>query len=279
MQVWVGTSGYAYGDWVGDFYPRQTPAGRMLPEYARHFPLVELNYTFYRLPTPEELVRLVRKAPEGFQFLVKLHQSLSHEHDLGQAGLFRAAVDAVRAEGKLLGLLCQYPQRFHDDPPNRQRLERLAAAFAGHTLAVEFRHVSWARPEVPAWLAGRGLHLVSVDAPHIPALYPSGLVQSSRLIYVRFHSRRAVSWYEGDKERYDYLYSDDELKEWLGVLAAGRDRADRALLLFNNCHRAQAAQNALRVQELLKELAREDFELVLPFAPPQDKQHQRNLFS
>lgn len=270
MDIWVGTSGYAYSDWVGDFYPPGTRSSAMLSWYARRFPLVELNYTFYRMPGATELVKLSRRTPAGFQFIVKLHQSLSHERSLAEAPGFREAADALSKEGRLLGLLCQFPQRFHHEPQNLGYLESLAGHFHGHSLAVEFRHCSWVQPEVPGWLQSRGLHLVSVDAPALPALYPSGLVQSGKLLYVRFHSRRIASWHQSDKERYDYLYSDEELREWLAALVRKQDQADRALLLFNNCQRAQAAINAERFRELLGQLG-EDWNLVAPFTSPPEQ--------
>jgi len=275
MQVWIGTSGYAYADWVGSFYPPGTSSSGMFRHYAAHFPLVELNFTYYRQPTPLDLERIAARAPAGFQFVVKLHQSLSHEHDLSGAAAFREAVRGLKERGQLLGLLCQYPQRFHNEPGNQARLLDLAAAFPGHELAVEFRHVSWHRPDVPDWLREHGLHLVAVDAPRIPALYPSGLVQSSRLIYVRLHSRRAEWWYLSDKERYDYDYSDAELREWLEALRNARSGADRALVLFNNCRHAQAAANAQRFAELLRTLAPE-LDVVPAFA--EHEPHQRALF-
>lgn len=277
MDVWIGTSGYSYPDWVGGFYPPGTPTTHMLPYYATHFPLVELNFTFYRLPTPSDLSKLARRVPASFQFTVKLHQSLSHEHDLTNAKPFRDAVEVLRQEGRLLALLCQYPQRFHHNAENLARLAALAEVFGDHTLAVEFRHNSWDRPEVAEWLNQHRLHLVSVDVPAIPALYPSGLVQSSRLIYVRFHSRRSSSWYESDKERYDYLYTDDELQTWLDALASRQGLADRALLLFNNCRRAQAAENAQRIKELLGRLGAE-FTVVPPFASQDALPRQGLLF-
>jgi uncharacterized protein YecE (DUF72 family) len=281
MQVWVGTSGYAYADWVGDFYPRGTSSTGMLAHYVTHFPLVELNFTFYRQPTALDLDRIAGRTPAAFQFLVKLHQAFSHEHDLSSAPGFREAVRGLKERGQLLGLLCQYPQRFHNTEENRQRLRALAELFAGHPLAIEFRHVSWHQPEIPAWLAelgdlgDHGLHLVSVDAPDLPGLYPSGLVQSSRLVYIRLHSRRGSSWYQSDKDRYDYLFSDAELTEWLEALRQAREQADRALVLFNNCRRAQAAANAQRLKELLEQLAPE-LEVVQPFAAP--RAHQGRLF-
>src|SRR5438093_10411212 len=113
MQVWLGTSGYSYPDWVGGFYPPGTPPGRMLRHYCRHFPLVELNFPFYRLPTPPMLARLAEQTPAGFQFLVKVPRSLSHDETIAELSAFRDAVDELRRAGKLLGLLCQTPQASH----------------------------------------------------------------------------------------------------------------------------------------------------------------------
>lgn len=254
MELWVGTSGYSYRDWVGAFYPPGTPPRAMLTYYARQFPLTELNYTFYRMPGPRELERLVSKTPDGFQFVVKLHQSISHDNYLDAATPFREAVEPLQKEGRLIALLCQYPQRTHYSLASLARLEELAHALDGLPLAVEFRHRSWAAPEVTEWLSRHGIRLVSVDVPDLPGLYPSGLVQTSRLLYVRLHSHNAHNWYGGDKERYDYLYSDDELTAWLQTIADRDHTADRALLVFNNCMDGQAAINARRVPELVRRL-------------------------
>jgi uncharacterized protein YecE (DUF72 family) len=277
MEIWIGTSGYVYPDWVGDFYPPGTPSARMLPFYARHFPLVELNYTFYRLPAPGDLIKLAGRTPPGFQMIVKLHQSLSHDLDLNQAATFAAAVRPLQQEQRLRSLLCQFPQRFHDTPANRDWLADLAGRFAAYPLAVEFRHRSWHRPDIPEWLQAHGLHLVSVDVPPLPGLYPAGLVQSSRLLYVRFHSRRAAAWYQDDKVRYDYDYSDEELIEWLEALAARRGLAECALLLFNNCYRGQAARNARRLQELIPRFGAA-FRVVSPFGTAEAAEEQGSLF-
>ena len=136
-------------------------------------------------------------------------------------------------------------------------------------LAVEFRHRSWLRPDVPHWLRDHGMGLVAVDVPDIRALYPRGLVRSGPLVYLRFHSRDAGKWY-ADASRYDYLYSDVELAEWVRLLAA--EPPERTLLLFNNCQRSQAARNARRMRELLAKLAPE-LEVIEPFAAA-----ERSLF-
>jgi uncharacterized protein YecE (DUF72 family) len=276
MQLWIGTCGYSYTDWVGAFYPPGTSADRMFSYYVRQFPLVELNYTFYRPPTRANMARLARLSPQGFQFIVKLHQEFSHQHHLAGAAEFGSAMEAIQQEGRLLALLCQYPQQFHFTSQNLQRLETLADQFAGYSLAFEFRHRTWHNPGVIDWLRQRQLHIVSVDVPDIPNLFPRVLVQSSRLIYIRLHSRRKDAWYTDDKSRYDYLFSDQEMLEWLEALAKAEGKADKALLLFNNCFSSQAALNALRVKELLTQL-KTPLEVV---EPPewQEDSRQRLLF-
>src|SRR5205823_1185055 len=97
-------------------------------------------------------------------------------------------------------------------------LERLGRELAGLRLAAEFRHVTWADPGVPPWLEGLGVGLVAVDVPDLPALYPRGIVRAGRRVYVRFHSRVAANWYAGDRERHDYNYGDESLREWAEAL-------------------------------------------------------------
>jgi uncharacterized protein YecE (DUF72 family) len=276
MQIWIGTSGYSYPDWVGGFYPPGTRPGKLLAHYCRYFPLVELNFTFYRLPTAAMLARLVEQTPDGFQFIVKLPRTLSHEENAKDIAGFRQAVDEAHGRGRLLGLLCQLPQASHNLPKHRAWLETLSEAFADYRLAVEFRHYSWFRPEVAAWLGERNLDLVAVDVPDLPGLYPRGLVQSGPRLYVRFHSRNAGNWYRGDTNRYDYGYDDQALVEWIDALRRNENPSDRVLLLFNNCKRSQAAVNAQRMHELVSRMA--GMEVIGPFASPQTENQQRQLF-
>lgn len=277
MHLWLGTSGYSYPDWVGPFYPPGTRGNRMLAYYSRVFPLVELNFTFYRPPTGQMLTRLAEGTPDGFQFLVKLPRLLSHERQHTELAPFRIAVEALAQRGRLSGLLCQLPQAAHFDRASLEWLDVLARELAGQRVAVEFRHRSWQRPEVPHWLEERGLELVSVDVPDLPALYPRGLVRAGDRIYVRFHSRNAANWYLSDKDRYDFDYSDAMLTEWITNLRGAAGQAKHALLLFNNCHRSQAAANAQRMRELLERLAPE-LPLIAPFAQHCDEPRQRTLF-
>jgi uncharacterized protein YecE (DUF72 family) len=266
MDIWIGTSGYSYTGWVGDFYPAGLSSKRMLAYYASQFPLVELNFTFYRPPTAEMLARIGDQTPNGFQFLVKVPQSVSHQQSRVDLPGFRRAVEQLQSRGKLLGLLTQLPQATHDTPKDRAWIKYLAGQLGDLRLAVEFRHRSWSRGEVPLWLADLGLDLVAVDVPKLSGLYPSGWVQSSSTAYVRLHSRTADNWYSENGERYDYDYSENELREWVNAALDNEPFTDRVLLLFNNCQRSQAALNARRMRELF--LSRgTNVNVIAPFAP------------
>ena len=94
-EIVVGTSGFSFGDWVGPFYPPGTPRTKMLELYAEKFSAVEVNATYYRIPPPKTMESLDRRTPAGFEFLVKAHQSMTHEKTppdgVSHAGLPRSA--------------------------------------------------------------------------------------------------------------------------------------------------------------------------------------------
>ncbi len=272
MDVWIGTSGYSYPDWVGPFYPKGGRRDGMLTYYSRQFPLVELNFTFYRSPTAAMLSRIADQTPAGFQFVVKVPRTASHDQSRADLPGFRLAVEELQRRGKLLGVLAQLPQSAHDRPADRAWVETLAEELHGLDLAVEFRHRSWAAADVPPWLKEQSVDLVSVDVPNLPGLFPPGLVQSGRHIYVRLHSRNAANWYASEKKRYDYQYDEAELGEWVAELA--KSDADRALVLFNNCHHGHATANAQSIGELCGRTKR--LHVVEPFAAPAPV--QRSLF-
>lgn len=271
--IWIGTSGYSYPEWIGDFYPTGTRAERMLPFYASHFPIVEVNFTFYRPPTRPMLVRLAEKTPSSFQFLVKLPRTISHEQRPLDLPGFRHAVEGLRERGQLTGLLAQFPQSMHCTRAACDWIGTISKELAHLDLFLEFRHRSWHRPGLPAWLTEQRLSLVAVDAPTLPDLFPRGWMPSGSTAYVRLHSRDAAKWYQSGQERYDYDYNDAELAEWIDELTRHNQQGQiqRVLFLFNNCQRTQAAVNAQRMQTLLG-IHRSDLQLVQPPLPIEPRQ-------
>ena len=252
-EVRIGTSGYSFKDWVGPYYPEKTSNQKMLPFYAQDFDTVEVNYTYYRMPTEKTMAGMARKTPDGFQFFVKANEAFTHKSDLSESGDFLAALAPMREEGKLAGVLFQFPQRFKNTEVNRKYLKAVAGEF-GQNIAVEFRDRSWDHKEIYAYLEEIGLNLVSVDEPEVRSLFPRVAKATGDIGYLRLHSRNKGNWYKGGALRYDYLYSDEELREWLSGLQAMAKRARNLFIYFNNCHAGQAVANAKRMKELVEQV-------------------------
>ncbi len=255
-RIFVGTSGYSFADWVGPFYPRGTRSSDFLAYYARHFDVVEVNSTYYRVPEPRVLEMMERKTPPRFRFVVKVNQAMTHERAL-EPGLvrdFRAVLEPLKAAGKYDGLLAQFPWGFKRTEANEAHLAALREALPGEPLFVEFRHDSWAAPDVGDLLRARGLGFCAVDEPALAGLMPPVTMVTGDDAYVRFHGRNAKNWWgRGGGDRYDYEYSAAELTDWIQKVRELADKARRTYLFFNNCHAGQAARNAKLMQELLRQ--------------------------
>jgi uncharacterized protein YecE (DUF72 family) len=253
--IFIGTSGFQYADWRGSFYPQDIANSAMLRYYAAHFDVVELNFTYYKIPGPRTIARMVEEMPDSFRFFVKANEATTHKQDRTVAGTFKAAIQPAFASGKLSGILAQFPWSFKNLPQNRQYLAALREDFQEYPLVVEFRHTSWIRPPVFQFMREMGLGFCCVDEPKIPGLVPPVAEVTSDTAYVRFHSRDASRWFGGDpKERYNYLYSKEELAEWIPRIRKLADEVKRIYIFFNNCHAGQAAVNATQFKNMLDDL-------------------------
>jgi uncharacterized protein YecE (DUF72 family) len=187
-------------------------------------------------------------------------------------GRFHAALEPLRSAGKLGGILFQLPSYIVYRDSSLAYLEWAQSQLGGDTMLVEFRHRSWleedTREETLRFLEERGMAYVTVDAPRSPTarnLVPTVVAATAPLAYVRFHGRNLGTWNKrggGAAERFDYLYSDDELREWVGPLRELANEAEQAYALFNNNSRspdprnpmaqvAQAATNAAMLRQIL----------------------------
>ena len=254
--IHIGTSGFKFEDWKGRFYPTELKEKDWLQYYAERFDCLEVNASFYRLMHPATFFHMANKTPEGFQFTVKVYRSLTHEIAAEQEADFTGFTDSVRPlleAGKFGCLLAQFPTSFHNTPGNRQYLMQLCERFRDHPLVVEFRHREWLKDEVIAFLRERQVGWCSVDEPQFRTLMPPEAIATSRVGYVRFHGRNYQTWWkpgEG-KDRYDYLYSREELTEWVPKIRKLADETDTVFVFMNNCFAGKAAQNAVEMRELL----------------------------
>ncbi len=254
--VLVGTSGYSYTEWVdGGFYPQGTRTPEMLALYARSFPVVELNYTWYQMIRAEAISRMIAKAPEEFLFAAKLTRTLTHERERDwkeELERYREGIKPLQKQ--LAAILIQLPPDFTWSIANRYYLAYLLDSLHDFPVAVEFRHVSWARDSVFAELEQRQVTLVTVDAPALPRLFPCvDLVTNPALFFVRFHGRNLQGWQSGNmQQKFDYSYSKEELAEWNDThLQNLRTGAEKGIVFFNNHVRGQAPENANLFQALL----------------------------
>ncbi|MCE5325066.1 MAG: DUF72 domain-containing protein [Planctomycetaceae bacterium] len=250
----IGTCGYSFGDWVGNFYPVQARAADMFDLYARQFSAVELNFTYYRMPAAATMDALARKSPAGFEFWVKANQDTTHKQLREAARPFLEALAPMSAAGKLAGVLLQFPQSFRRTVANRKYLAAVCDDMASVPLAVEFRHCSWQDEAATQSLRERGVLLVVPDVPDLAELYHHAPAATAGAGYFRLHSRDAAKWHAGYAARYDYNYSDAELEEIARGWSSLEPPAEKVYAFFNNCHAGQAAANAQAFARIVREL-------------------------
>ncbi len=259
--ILLGTSGFSYKDWVGVFYPENTKNAEMLEFYAERFPCVELNFTYYRMPATRTIEGLVRKVPSDFQFCIKANKAMTHEIDR-EAGSnfskkvfsdFMEALKPMTTQGFLGCILAQFPWGFKKTASNIEHVLRLKELLADVPVVIEFRNSQWISEETFDLLRSHDLAFCAVDEPRLRGLMPPIAETTSDLGYVRFHGRNAKKWWKHDnpQERYDYLYSERELEEWIPRIQQIADKTLKTYVFFNNCHSGQAAQNAQMLRAML----------------------------
>jgi uncharacterized protein YecE (DUF72 family) len=299
-EVRIGTCSWADEALSKHWYPKGLPAGERLSYYAQHFDTVEVDSTYYRLPAEEMVRRWAERTPDGFVMHVKAF-GLMTRHPVKLEALppdlrddvptddkgrverpsrefrgevfrrFLEALEPLRSEGKLGGILFQFPPYVVYKDRSLDYLQWAREQLGDDEMLVEFRHASWFddehRDETLRFLEElRAAHVI-VDAPRIEGaknVVPTVLALTSPTAYVRFHGRNADTWNKrggSAAERFDYLYSDEELEEWVGPLRELAGQAEQAYAFFNNNatspdgrggRMAQAAANAMALQRLLQ---------------------------
>ena len=296
----VGTCSWADESFVKAWYPDGVASQSRLRYYAERFDVVEANSTYYRLPEERLVERWAAMLPDGFVMHVKAFGLMTRHpvkaqalppdlrgevavDDRGRvdrpsreirAEVFRrflAALEPLREAGKLGGILMQFPPYVVPKPASYEYFEWAGEQLAGHEMLVELRHKAWFEQpdETLSFLKARGMTYVTVDAP--PDVIPLVVGRTSGTAYVRFHGRNRDTWFKRTgtaADRFDYLYSPAELREWAGTLRGLEERATVVYAMFNNNGRspgteaprdllggheevAQAPTNAAMLKEIL----------------------------
>jgi uncharacterized protein YecE (DUF72 family) len=258
-QIRVGPAGWSYPDWEGIVYPRPKPRDFHEAEYlARFFDTIEINTTFYSPPSVQMAKGWARRVAHNpnFKFTAKLWQRFTHERNANRQAekVFKEGLAPLREAGRLGALLLQFPWSFKNTRENREYLGGLVVEFMEYPLVLEVRHNSWNEPETFRMLAELGVGFCNIDQPVIGrSLGPSDRSTAS-VGYVRLHGRNYEHWFTAEdrpEERYNYLYSMEELEPWAQRIRNIAERSDVTYVITNNHFQGKAIANALQLINLL----------------------------
>jgi uncharacterized protein YecE (DUF72 family) len=288
----VGTCSWTDPTMVRAWYPASVRgAADRLRYYATFFDTVEVNSSYYGIPTPDNARLWAERTPPEFTFHVKAFGMMTRHavkpdqlppplragdrFELDRSGriihpepslradtfsLFAEALEPLRAEGKLGMILMQFPPYFVENEPNREYIAWARDRLAPDRMAVEFRHNSWIQPEVLdntlQFLESLGASYVCVDEPRMQTAntLPPISAATSDIGYVRFSGRNAATWnarVSSAAERFRYLYEEPELREWVEPIRALGAETTTTYVMFNNCFADYAPRNARQMMSLL----------------------------
>lgn len=267
----IGTSGWHYpggkGTWNGIFYPSPADRPRAFDEltfYAERFNVVEVNSTFYGQPRRNVSLQWVERTPPGFEFVMKLFQKFTHPRlvadrspvSAADIDAFKSGVEPLAAAGRLGPLLAQFPSSFKATTEAFGYLGWLLETFREYTVAVELRHRSWSdgADAVFGLLDQFGAAWAQIDEPKFKGSIEQSLLPNVKgFYYLRLHGRNASEWWHPEKseDRYNYLYTEPELKPFASALQTARTLVKRQYAFLNNHFAAQAVADAAMLRTML----------------------------
>ena len=269
-RVLVGTCNWSDHE---DFYPKGLKSTERLRYYARFFSIVEVDSTFYRLQSARNFARWAEMTPDDFVFNVKAYRELTFhdridnvpkEPDASTFESFNESVEPLRQANKLGVIHFQFPPWFRNTQENRDFILSARDFFPKDRFGVEFRHRSWLEPESADatldFLRQAEIIFTAVDEPQLGSgsVPPVVGATNPEIAIVRFHGRNSQTWYkktEKTSDRFNYLYSQEELAEWVEPIRELSSSARIVHALMNNNHGNYAVRNAFDIAQLLGDMA------------------------
>jgi uncharacterized protein YecE (DUF72 family) len=261
----IGTSGFSFPDWINTVYPEGIKKDEMLKYYEEKlgFNTVELNSTYYALPSQKAIAGLFNKTSKNFEFSVKANKGMTHDlvcKDTGKVidnkdvfSKFKYSIDPLVKENKFACVLMQFPYSFHLGKQTVEYIKNCKELLYPLPVVVEFRNREWHKIETFELLKKMDIGYCVVDEPHLKGLMPFCPVSTSEIGYFRFHGRNP-NWFDSPLSvRYDYLYNGSELKSFIEPVKDVNKKVKKTLVYFNNCHAGSAAKNAIQLTKMLKE--------------------------
>jgi len=262
VDLHVGTAGWSYADWEGIVFPRgrQKPVDS-LNYLASYLTCIEINSSFYRIPSPKVVEGWIRSIDslDSFLFTVKMWRGFTHgdpgDWNRKNREAFDTILKCLQDAGRLGAVLVQFPWFFQHSSDNRSLVDRIADRYGSYPLVLEVRHDSWITAESLEALTKMGYNLCNIDLPQARnSVKPSSIVTGS-VGYVRLHGRNADAWFDaraGRDDKYNYLYSRQELDDWTERVREIRKSAQRTFVVADNHYKGKAAANALELRSKLE---------------------------
>jgi len=239
-----GTSGWSYAEWVGPFYDEKD---RMFSFYSKLFKSVEIDSTFYRIPTKSQVYGYLRSSPKDFVFSAKMPKVLTHEKRLSlELGVkkdlweYLELLEPLDKAGKMGAILIQLPPSFAYKRDRESIAGFLEILPEEYEFAVEFRNHSWFRDDVWKLLADHNVAYTVVDEPLLPPVFHV----TADFSYIRWHGRGTRPWY-------DYHYTRQELEEWVPRILEVSNKVEKVYGYFNNHYHGYAPENCIEILEML----------------------------
>lgn len=265
-KVKIGVAGWSYKDWEGVVYPPSLKTNARVEYLAQFFELIEINTSFYGHIKPavaRQWCRMAASVNPAFVFTAKLNRAFTHSPvailEPTSAKTIRpgdaderdakAGYDALAGEQMLGALLAQFPISFKCTDENRGYVEQLVERFRAYPLVVEIRHSSWNEPGVLSWLRDLQVGLCNIDQPLLGRAVRPSAEATSVVGYIRLHGRNYKQWFAETnvRDRYDYLYSAEELVQWKDRALEVAGKAETTYVVANNHNLGKAAVNALEL--------------------------------
>jgi uncharacterized protein YecE (DUF72 family) len=268
--LYIGTAGWSYKDWVPSFYPKgQTLNFDWLNYYSNYFNSVEVNATYYTYLSPKTAEGWLKKTSDKleFKFTIKLHQDFTHKKIISveNSRLVKENLNILSKGGKLGGLLIQFPYSFGFNEEAINYISRLKEIFQDFPIIIEVRHNSWNKSQIFDYFRAEDLSFCIIDQPQISKSISFNLVVTNNVLYLRLHGRNAKAWfdsfqdihkkqsYDEQSERYNYLYSPGELLEIKNKIIDVKNQVNIIYIIFNNHPHGNAIANAFEMLQFLND--------------------------
>jgi uncharacterized protein YecE (DUF72 family) len=249
-KIRIGPAGWSYKDWEGTVYPPHGSKFDPLGYLAQYFDTIEINSPFYRIPPPTHAKSWVKRvaANDDFRFTTKIFRGFTHEKAAlvkDDLKAFRNYLDPLMDAGRLGAILIQFPWSFKNTPESREKLVALFDAFEDYPKSLEVRHATFQERDFYDFLDEHDVAWVNVDQPLFhDSVKPADTV-TGPVGYARLHGRNYEKWFAHEEswERYNYLYSAQELEPWVDRIEHMAKKKD-TYVITNNHFRGQAILNA-----------------------------------